>query len=139
MCAVHALSACHVPPPISRLISVGVLSSNMRLRAVNMFCMHARILLSKAPISGGGGGGGGPLMDIYAKRLFSSFSLQFMTICFLTLEVWGINLTKDSSLLLPAIRSLSTGRKSDSTLALKIHLKKSAKQENLSLFVNSFF
>ncbi len=50
-------------------------------------------------------------------------------------EFLDIILTKNSSLLLHAIHSLST-RKTDSTLVLKILTKKSAKQENSSLFVN---
>jgi hypothetical protein len=43
-------------------------------------------------------------------------------------EFLDINLTKNSSILLYAIHSLST-RKTDSTLVLKILTKKSAKQE----------
>jgi hypothetical protein len=56
------------------------------------------------------------------------------------MEFLDINLTKDSSLLLHAIHSLSTGgflKKPETTLVLTIHTKKTAKQENSSLFVNS--
>ncbi len=55
-------------------------------------------------------------------------------------EFLNICLTKDSSLLLHAIHSLSTGgflKKPDSALVLKLHTKKSTKQENAGLFVNS--
>ncbi len=55
-------------------------------------------------------------------------------------EFLDINFSKDSSLLLHDIHSLSTGgflKKPHSTLVLKLHTKKSAKQENAGLFVNS--
>jgi hypothetical protein len=54
------------------------------------------------------------------------------------MEFLEINLTKNLSLLVDAISS--TGgfyRKPHSTLVLKIHTKKSAKQENLSLIMNN--
>ncbi len=59
----------------------------------------------------------------------------------LEMEFSDINMKKDSSLLFHAIHSLSTGGfiKENHTLlcmVLKIHTKKSAKQENSSLFVN---
>ncbi len=51
-----------------------------------------------------------------------------------------MNLTKGSSLLPDAIHSLSTGefyKKPYSSVVLKLHTKKSSKQENSSHFINS--
>jgi hypothetical protein len=55
------------------------------------------------------------------------------------MEFFDVNLTKDSSLFLHAIHSLfywRIYREPNSTLVFKTHTKKSAKQENSSLFMN---
>jgi len=56
------------------------------------------------------------------------------------IDFLDIDLTKYSSLLLHAIRSLSTSgflKKTRLYSGFKIHTKKSAKQDNFSLLVNS--
>jgi hypothetical protein len=55
------------------------------------------------------------------------------------LEFLDINLIKDSSLLLHAFHLRADLMKQNSSLVLKILTKKSANQENLSLFMNSIF
>ncbi len=56
------------------------------------------------------------------------------------MEFWDINLTKDSGIFLHAIHSVSTGgflKKTRLYSGFKNTCKKSAKQENSSLFTNS--